>query len=78
MSSRETDLAIVDKAIQLLGEHFDSVQVFTSRYEPTLEDGTVSVRKGNGDWYSRFGQVKEWVIKEEERMRQQVRGEVEP
>lgn len=74
MSTKEQDLAMLDKAIETLGEHFDSVQLFVSRYEDG-DTGTVSVQKGIGNWFSRYGQVKAWVTRCDEEERENVRRE---
>ena len=62
----------VDAALKELGEHFDSVMIFTTRHEST-EAGTHTVAKGVGNWYARFGQVVEWVDKENEIARAEAR-----
>lgn len=63
------DQSKVDAAIQTLIEHFDSVQIFVSRHEPGEHDGTIFVQKGAGSFFTRYGQVKEFLIKTEEYMR---------
>jgi hypothetical protein len=70
---RKYDLAIVDQAIKLLGEHFDTVHVFVTRHEPAQEGGTINIHKGTGNWFARYGQITEWAIKEEEDSRLNVR-----
>lgn len=74
MSDKENDLERVDAAINLLSEHFDAVQIFASRHEPETEDGTVSVEKGSGNWFTRYGQVSDWMIKVDEDTRENRRG----
>ena len=55
---------LVDRKIRELIEHCDSVQIFiTTRPEGT--DLTESIDRGAGNWYARFGQVKEWVVAKE-------------
>jgi hypothetical protein len=74
-NQEERELEIVKKhAIQLL-EHFENVQIFVSKYDS--EEGTVSVTYGEGNWFSRLGQVKEFVTKSNERLRKSVREEEE-
>lgn len=60
--SRETDLQLVQKAVDDLGEHFDTVQIFVTRYEGG--DGTTNINLGTGNWFARFGHVSEWLLKE--------------
>ena len=61
----------VKKHASQLGEHFDSVQIFCSKYEGS--EGTASVNCGEGNWFARYGHVKQWLIKEEEYARCQSR-----
>lgn len=56
-----------------LGEYFDSVQIFVTRHESGERDGTINVNAGIGNWFTRFGQIKEWVIKQEQNAREQVK-----
>ena len=51
-------------------EHFDSVQIFASRYEP--EVGTIIANFGAGNWFTRAGQVREWLCKEDQRSRNEI------
>jgi|APGre2960657505_1045072.scaffolds.fasta_scaffold00531_16 hypothetical protein len=63
-NKKEYDL--VKKACQELGEHFDSVQIFVSRHEQGIEEGTLDASWGVGNFFSRFGQIKFWLLKQEE------------
>jgi hypothetical protein len=67
--NREPDLDRVKKACSELGEHFDTVQIFVTRHEPS-EGGTVNVQWGEGNWFARYGQVKSWTISEDEAFRE--------
>lgn len=71
----EADLKMVRTAAEQLGEHFDSVQILCTRHEPGTDDGTVNVNYGVGNWFSRYGQAREWLIKCEERTKAFVRRE---
>jgi hypothetical protein len=68
---RGQDLEMVEKHVQALIEHFDSVQIFVSRYNPNgldeieSEGTTTWIQKGRGNYFSRYGQVKHWLVKEE-------------
>lgn len=61
----EDDHAFVQKALDLLGEHFDTVQIFCTRHEGGECDGTVAINKGVGNWFARRGQVREWMLGED-------------
>jgi hypothetical protein len=59
---------MVDESAAKLAEHFDSVQVFV-----TIHDGgkerTHSYETGRGNFYSRYGQVSEWVSMQDQLQR---------
>ena len=68
-ADKDQDLELLQKAIDTLGEHFDSVQIFATRHDT---DGTKSIQKGCGNWFARYGQVREWMLKEEQSSRNDV------
>lgn len=74
--SRESDLEKVKRACADLGEHFDTVQIFTTRHEPT-EGGTRNISWGSGNWFARYGQTKNWIVHEDERIREDLRKDTE-
>lgn len=65
----EADLKVVREHAQKLGEHFDTVMIFVTRHESGEKNGTVRLRFGLGDWYARYGNVREWLVKSEEQIR---------
>ncbi len=73
MSEKQEDLDMVKASCEKLGEHFDSVQIFATRYDG--ETGTVNVQWGSGNWFARKGQIADWLIKEDEASKQAVRKE---
>jgi len=70
VSSNEQDdlVAMLEKHVNALQEHFEHVHIFVGRNEPE-RDATRSVNRGGGNWFARFGQIQEWVIYEKERIR---------
>ena len=72
-----SDLDLVKQKVAELAEHFDSVQIFTTRHEPTLEGGTINIGFGSGCWFTRYGQVREWLVKCDENSRMTVRKDAE-
>jgi len=70
----EADMEKVQKSVDGLMEHFDTVQIFVTRLD-SERDGTVNVNIGAGNWFARFGQVCEWTTKQNERTRDNVRKE---
>lgn len=76
----DADVAMIKKHVQQLIEHgdFDTVHIFASRHQPGSKDsGTRVVQSGAGHWHARYGQIREWVVKEEEKMRIEERGDGE-
>lgn len=61
---------IVKSHVAQLSEHFDSVQIVCTKQH---EGGTIVVPYGEGNWFARYGSVKEWVVKREEAMRMELR-----
>lgn len=60
---KDEDIALVRRAISQLIEHFDAVQIFVSRHDGGEEE-TMAIHLGEGNWYARFGQVMDWMNKE--------------
>lgn len=75
MSDEEDqDIVRLQRAVESLGEHFDTVQIFVTRYEPDESGGgTINVNWGSGNWFARKGQVDNWIMKENERIRREVK-----
>jgi hypothetical protein len=69
------DLKRVQAALDTLSEHFDTVHVFATRHESGEQGGTVNVNLGVGNWFARYGQIQEWLVKQEEVTRQAQRGD---
>ena len=69
----EQQLSPLKKAIHDLGEHFESVHIFVSTHQPAEVGGTVHACVGVGNWYARYGQICEWVIRTEEETKCSVR-----
>lgn len=53
---------VVDKALNMLAEHYDAVQIFGT-YQ--TQDKTSRYDKGRGNFYTRYGMVKSWIKREE-------------
>jgi len=54
---------LVEKMMQQLSEHFDTVQIFTTRHE---EGETSVIETGAGNWFARYGHVRKWVDEQEQ------------
>lgn len=71
----DSDLRMVRECVDKLGEHFDSVQIFCTRHESGQEGGTINIPLGTGNWFARYGQIRNWINKEEESSREEIRRE---
>lgn len=61
---QKKDIALILKYLSLIREHFDSVQIFTTRHlNDTL--GTAKIDMGSGDWFARYGMVRRWCDAQE-------------
>lgn len=59
---RDETQAIVQKALDTLGEHFEAVQIMVS----WNEQGTTRLfNLGSGNWYARMGMAHEFVKSDE-------------
>ncbi len=59
---------IYDAAVKL-GEFFDNVSIFVSKHEQGEEGGTIHLNTGVGNFFARYGQVRDWMLREDERSR---------
>jgi hypothetical protein len=59
----EADMALVKKHVDELGEHWDTVQIFCSRLDLEQDPTTVNINLGSGNWFARYGQVREYLIR---------------
>lgn len=59
-AGKPPDPALIAEAIAKLVAHFDSVQIFASRHRKG-DNKTEHVTGGYGNWYSRYGQIAEWL-----------------
>lgn len=65
---KAADLARVKKHVDQLSAHFDAVHVFGVRYNQS-SGNTFYVNVGEGNYLMRYGQVKSWILREEELLR---------
>lgn len=72
----DPDTAAVKAALERLGPQFDAVHIFATRYE---QQETVTVSMGTGNWFARYGQIRSWLLREDEGTRMRARdGGAEP
>lgn len=67
----DAELAMIKLAVLKLMEHFDTVQIFTTRFMNS-DEGTQGLQFGDGNWYARFGMVKTWLAKQDQGSRNEV------
>jgi hypothetical protein len=62
----------LEKLCEELGEFFETVQVFCTVIE---HNGTRSHAHGTGNWFARFGQVRTWLVKQEQHYAEDAKSE---
>lgn len=73
----DQDVERIKTATNGLAEHFDTVQIFCTRHEGGNVDGTINVHWGAGNYFARYGQIKQWMVSEEEDTRSRITRKVE-
>jgi hypothetical protein len=64
-AQRDKKLELIKNQARLLAQSFDSVQIFCTKFEPENEHNTAHYAHGEGNWFTRFGQVRAWLLHEE-------------
>lgn len=64
--TNEERVAIVDRHLAALAEHFDCIQIGACRVLP--DGSTENLHRGNGNWYARYGLSKEHALRCEREM----------
>lgn len=64
---------LISKLAMELGEHFESVRIFVSYKSESGTGNSIGVDCGNGNLYSQLGQVREWLICQDEYARDHAR-----
>lgn len=67
MPDTDHDMELLKRHAAALAEHFTSVQIFCTRdADEEKEGGTVRCESGTGNWFARYGQVRNWITYQEE------------
>lgn len=70
---KDEDMKLIEHHAAILSEHFDTVEIITTRHQPNTgdkdENGTVMCNSGTGNYFARYGSVKEWLLRNDERSR---------
>ena len=62
---RDKKMDLIKNQARLLSQSFDSVQIFCTKFEPERDNDTSHYAYGVGNWFARYGQVREWIVNEE-------------
>jgi hypothetical protein len=65
--------ALVGKHASELSEFFDSCRIFVSWPHADDAHRTLTFDSGRGNWFAQYGQIRQWVIAEDELLRKSVR-----
>lgn len=65
----DPDMALIARHVDQLQGHFDTVQVLCTRHRTVTHGGTKYWTNGSGNYLARYGQAKEWVLREEQKMK---------
>lgn len=71
------DRKFIDAKVAEMMERFDSVMVFATKHEGGDDGLTRGYNRGRGNFFTRYGQIREWLIYEEEATRVKVRANPE-
>jgi hypothetical protein len=69
---RDRDIEVLRRHAAQLMEHFETVQIFVTRDKKKL---TQAMNYGDGNFYARLAQAREFVVRQDEYVRQEARGE---
>lgn len=64
----DQDIELLRKHTSQLSEYYDTTQIIVTKLKS--DGGTKRIAQGSGNWYARYGSVKEWVNNEEEKAKQ--------
>lgn len=74
ISADHPDWKRLEEAVDALQEHFEAVHVFATRHETETEasdgeSGALAFCLGRGNYYARYGLIREWMLRQDERSR---------
>jgi hypothetical protein len=73
-NQNERDFQRIQASCVGLGEHFDTVHILATKLTDDGRD-TVKFSWGKGNWYARYGQIREWVLLEEQAAKNSIKDE---
>lgn len=63
-------LELLKNQCEFLKTSFDTIHIFATKYS---DDDTASFQVGIGNWKARIGQIKDWIIEQDEMTRENAR-----
>ncbi|MEO7520226.1 MAG: hypothetical protein ABIW79_00280 [Gemmatimonas sp.] len=67
---QDEDMKRIRDAVHVLAEHFSTVQIFATAYDGGY---TMKCHAGTGNHWARVGQVRHWLMQEDESAKVEVR-----
>jgi len=68
------DLELLKTTCENLKEHFDTVHIFATRMnDEQATEETINCQYGSGNWCARYGQIHNWLVRQEEITREDAR-----
>lgn len=64
---------LVNSKINELSEHFDAIRIFVAHRSSA--ENTACYTTGRGNFHAQVGQVREWIIRQDEYVREAARAE---
>lgn len=61
---RDKKLELIKNQVRILMDSFDTVMIFATKHDPESENTTM-FNQGSGNYFARYGQVKDWINHEE-------------
>lgn len=69
----DADAEMLRQHVNQLGEFFDTVQIFCTRRESFEKSGTSHFALGAGNWFARYGQLRNWILEQNEYTKLKIR-----
>lgn len=77
----DPDIQLIDATLRKLAEHFDTVTIFVTRQEDDpvekAEMSTMSISRGCGNWWARYGVIENWINKQKAKAALEAESEME-
>jgi hypothetical protein len=71
-SDTEEGIKRINAALDVLSEFYESTQIFCTAHDAST-NRTRAISLSRGNYYTRYGHVKEWLLEQDEITRQYIR-----